>query len=467
LINIDGLTLKTYSLEYSKNKPIEFEAKIIKPIKFSSSSLNFETEFYKLSLQQNGLIKSFKSKSANKELKLDQEFNAYESSKSGIYVFRPYKDKTTVKYTLAMEEIFEGDLVTVAYSESIKSVSQRITIFKRGDLKVAPLIESTSLSWDFAEVGFSLNVQELKKKTFYNHDSNEFVKRDFHQIDELIESGKNIYPAVQGYAVKDKDYAFGIVNSYPTGCGFISNDQEEVQCFLTRSTNVDDDKGLPDVMSDTQKVTFSYFLMLNKANKYNEDFMVLSDYFNLPLTTKYIDEDLSFQPEIFSVSKWVLSFFTEIEEEIPERTYNALFSEDSVKDYFYSQPTFTLLKDQNLDKRIEVFDLFKSHRDEVFVRVRNRQQPEFLGEKLESYEADIDIKDTFIFDIDPKKKYTLDGLKLKQKKKEENIIKNAFKMLNNGYHYVKDDVFKMECNENGKAKLKPGEIGTFKLTNKD
>jgi len=183
-------------------------------------------------------------------------------------------------------------------------------------------------------------------------------------------------------------------------------------------------------MIDRQKVTFSYFLMLNKANKYSEDFMILSDYFNLPLTTKHYDEDALVEEipeEEISIVDWVLSFFTETEDEVeeePEIAYNKIFTGSSVKDYFYETPSFSILKKQNLDKKVEVFDLFKNHREEAFIRVRNRHEPEFLGEKFEKYEAEIDIKDTFIFDLEPEKKYTLDGLNFQEKKKNQGIFNN-------------------------------------------
>lgn len=39
-------------------------------------------------------------------------------------------------------------------------------------------------------------------------------------------------------------------------------------------------------------------------------------------------------------------------------------------------------------------------------------------------------------------------------------------MVSKGYHYVKDDIFKFECDHKGKVTLKPKEVATFKIVKK-
>ena len=84
-------------------------------------------------------------------------------------------------------------------------------------------------------------------------------------------------------------------------------------------------------------------------------------------------------------------------------------------DYFYEATKFSLLKKKNLGKELEVFDLFQNHEEELFIRIRNRQEPELLGSAFEHKEAKIDLKNTFIFDLEGNQKYTLSGLQKKNK----------------------------------------------------
>ena len=218
LIEIDGLSLKTFNLEFSSKEELSHEAKIITPEKLEDSPKEYENDHYKIHLDKDGLVKSYKSKKVKKELDLEQQFNYYRGSRSGLYVFKPTKDKTSFQYLLKKAEVFKGDLVTVITTSSEQYISQKITIFNKGDTQIAPLVETTAQSWEYVELGFAMNVKQMsKKKMLYNHDSNEFVKREFKEIEKFEESGKNIYPAVHGYAINDGDMVFGIANNYPTG----------------------------------------------------------------------------------------------------------------------------------------------------------------------------------------------------------------------------------------------------------
>ena len=80
------------------------------------------------------------------------------------------------------------------------------------------------------------------------------------------------------------------------------------------------------------------------------------------------------------------------------------------KDYFYSTPSFSLLKKQDLGIELEVFDLFQNHREESFIRVRNRQTTQIFGTKLSGSETDINLRDTFVFELEGDNKYTMHGL---------------------------------------------------------
>ena len=293
LVDIEGLTMKMFKLETSTKGDFEHQAKIVKGKSFDKSKASFSNSYFTITLQKNTLLKSYKSKSSRKDIQLDQEFNYFDNSASGLYIFKPLRDKIKFDYFAREAHVFEGNLVTVIRSKSNENLSQQITLFKQGDTQIAPLIDTTAVSWEFIELGFSMSTKSFSSKNleYYNHDSNEFVKREFENIDDIKDTGKNIYPVVHGYALKDGNLAFGIVNNYPTGCGFIKNDKKEIECFLARSTSINDDKGVPDNLKDDQPVTFSYFLMLDKIKEYSKNFMVLSDYFNLPLTTKYHDED--------------------------------------------------------------------------------------------------------------------------------------------------------------------------------
>lgn len=316
--------------------------------------------------------------------------------------------------------------MSVIRSGESDSFSQQIVVFKKGDLTKAPLIETTSQSTGYREIGFSYKLSDFSSdKEFYNHDSNEFIRREYREYGDIKNLGKNIFPAVHGYAIKDSDSVFGIVNNYPTGCGYLSDAQDEVECFLMRNTRLDDDKGLPDVLQDSQKVTFSYFLMLDKVEEYSKDSMILNDYFNLPVTTEYSDEDrnrmlentpiedetdIDFYELLMQSYNLLLEWTTSPSEpQVTEDVPNPLES-TSIEVAKQAQGSFSLLKNKNLDKNVEVFDLFQTHNNEYFIRVRNREEPTFLGENLRSSSQEVDIDSTFIFTIKGEQKYTLNGL---------------------------------------------------------
>lgn len=398
LIEIEGLTMKTFTLEYSTISDIEHQAKVLEQNVFNETMNEFSTEHYTLKLNKDTLLQSITSKKNGKTMNLDQEFNYYSNTMSGIYVFKPTEDKQTLKYTLKYANVYKGNLVSVVSSKSTDNISQVITVYKKGDTQIAPLIQTTATPWRFAEVGFAFNTTDMSdKKEFYNHDSNEFIRRDFREVNFLNETGKNIYPIIHGYALKDQDTAFGIVNNYPTGCGYIKNDRAQIQCFLTRSTNKDDDKGLPDVLDEGRAVTFSYFLMFNKITEYSKEFIILSDYFNLPLTTK-IEKEESFN--VAELNQAISCMF-------PEEKEAHNFDN---KDYFYSSPGFSLLRKNDLGIELEVFDLFENHRAESFLRVRNRQTTQLFGTKLSGKDTDINLRDTFVFELEGENKYNMNGL---------------------------------------------------------
>ena len=384
LIEIGGLTLKTFTLEYSTSKSLDHQAKLLDKVRFDPDLTTlFETDHYILKLSKNSLIESIKSKKTDKQIDINQEFNYYEETNSGIYVFRPKYDKQVLKYAPKDAFVSKGTLIDfITTSNTLHgNVKQKVTIFKKGDTQIAPLVETTSQTWKYAELGFGLNTSNLtESQELYTHDSNEFIKRDFKEVSNLNEIGKNIYPVIHGFAVKDSQDIFGIFNNYPTGCGYIpklrnqheteeeslleesinsKNDKSYVQWFLTRNTNKDDDKGLPDVLDDSKEASFSFFLVVGSTENYNALYQTLSDYFNTPLSTKITNSGFSrfdLDSNIFCISN---------DKEFVHRMDN--------KDYFYAASDFTLLSDHNVSKDIELFDIFENHKKESFVRVRNRQ----------------------------------------------------------------------------------------------
>ena len=261
LIKIKGLTLKTFTLEYSDEMDLNFQARILEKTKFDSSTLEYKTEDYILKLKENTLINSIKSIKSGRTITLNQQFNYFDNTNSGIYVFRPTKDKNVIDYAPTDSSVFNGDLidfVTSSFSFNAK-IKQTVTIFKKGDTKIAPLIETTTQAWKYAELGFSFKTNNMSSsQDFFNHDSNEFIKRGLKSISKVSDIGTNIYPIIHGFAIKDLADVFGIFNNYPTGWGYVPrisqksqneteleiiyNEKSEVQCFLTRNTNKDDDK---------------------------------------------------------------------------------------------------------------------------------------------------------------------------------------------------------------------------------
>ena len=316
-------------------------------------------------------------------MNLNQEFNYFDNTNSGIYVFRPTSLKKVINYTPTDAFVFKGDLIdfiTSSYTFEGK-IKQTVTIFKKGDTQIAPLVQTTSKAWKFAELGFLFKVTDMSlKQSFYNHDSNEFIKRELRGANGIRDFGINIYPAIHGYAVKNNSDIFGIFNNYPTGWGYIPrannlsenetetdntviyNFKEQVEWFLSRNTNKDDDKGLPDILDDSRETTFSYFLAIGSTKNYDSMYQILSDYFNTPLNSK-IPVDTS-NIELDSSIAW-----SSQDKEFVHKLDD--------KDYFYLGSSFTLLKDNKISKDFELFDLFQNHNKESFVRVRNREQKGF------------------------------------------------------------------------------------------
>jgi len=453
-----------------EGKKLDHQAQVLDSIPFSDKTRKLENHEYVLNLKKDSLISDIYMKSSGRKLTLDQEFNYYDGTASGIYIFKPQKDKEKFEYRVSSSQVFQGKLVSVVRTASEGHFSQQIVVFHSGDTEIAPLVATTAQSWGYKEVGFSLKTNPSGSKTFYNHDSNEFVKREFEKIEDISESGRNIYPSVHGFAVKDKTSFFGIVNNYPTGCGFTSNAKNDVQCFLMRNTMMDDDKGLPDYLIDTQKVTFKYFIMLEKGIKeYSKRFRTLSDYFNLPVTTNYSDEDraddaviseITEDPDTYyeSFMKWMFEE-TEITPEPEQELYTPILKPGNAT-------SFTILHNKDLPEDIEILDLFENYKGKLFVRIRNRDLKESLGEKLKAKDQKIDLKDTFVFKLSAEHKYTLNGLKkhkMMPKPEEGNIVQKTLKLIDKGIKYIKGEEFRHQCLKDGKALLKPREIATFKI----
>lgn len=174
------------------------------------------------------MIDSITSKSSRKNLTLSQELNFYDQTESGLYIFKPAADKKMFDFRPTVRE-YDGDLVTVIRADRENYFQQQIVVHKKGELTKAPLIEITAKTGEFKDLGFALNVNDFSDhKEFFNHDSNDFVKREFKPIDHITNTGRNIYPSVNGYAVKDNNTVFGIVNNYPTGCGYVNNEKDQV-----------------------------------------------------------------------------------------------------------------------------------------------------------------------------------------------------------------------------------------------
>ena len=71
LIKINGLTLKTFTLEYSDEMDLEFQAKILEKIRFDSTTTEFDTSYYTLLLSNNTLIKAIKPKKEGKNYEFE------------------------------------------------------------------------------------------------------------------------------------------------------------------------------------------------------------------------------------------------------------------------------------------------------------------------------------------------------------------------------------------------------------
>jgi hypothetical protein len=405
VIEIGGLTLKTITLEYSVITPIEHEAKLLEMKMFNETE--FSTKYYTLKLKDNTLVDSLTSKASQQTIRVNQQFNKFANTRSGIYVFKPFEDKQQYEFVPKKAFVYQGDIVTVVRSTASEFLSQQITIFKKCDLNRAPLIETLVRASDVEEIGFTLDTSSLSdEQEFYNHDSNDFNKREFRKINGFNETGKNIYPVLHGYAVASKKTVFSLINNYPTGCGYIYNSKSEVQCFLIRNTDVDDDKGLPDRLEDAREVNFAYFLIIENSGSFYETYQPLSDYFHIPVTTKLVNDYPNAEP-----------------------------------DYFYNLKSFSLLKN-DLPTTLEVLDMFESYKGENFIRLRSRDSKDFFFNKEKN--TKIQLKNTFSFDIEGDHKYMLHGLNNKPKKESKNIVKKSLKALQAGYHLFKDDIFKFE-----------------------
>ena len=460
LIEVNGLTMKSLTLEISDTE-MEQQAKIIQPISFDFWEFKrFKNEYFTLTLEDSTLIKTFKRNSGI-AIDIDQQFNRFNNTLSGLYVFKPENEKYDIEYIPKNAYVYLGSLITYVSSENKKSehsIKQSITIFHHGETQIAPLVEITAKPWKFTELGFSMSTKNFSSsQEFYNNDSNEFVKRKFSRINDFEETGKNVYPVVHGYAVKDTDdeNVFGIINNYPTGCGFITNNMNMIECFLTRTTDVDDDKGVPDKLEDRREISFSFFLTLSNVSDYADEYKVLSDYFNLPLTTKF--DSPAF--ELLKINGMTTELHTD---DYISHTFNS-------KDYFYSKPSFSLLKD-NLDLNFEVFDIFENYKNDTFIRIRNRQFKQFIGQKQSADLMKLDLEKTFIFELEKNSKYTLDGLKRINDRSDDFIPMNDF--ISQTLKYIADEndnstkVLEDSKNYTSSIKINPREIVTLKIKSK-
>lgn len=195
-----------------------------------------------------------------------------------------------------------------------------------------PLVEIGMTPWKYTEAGFKFNKRGNGK--FFNMDSNEHIQRFYSPVSETRNKGRNIYPSVYGWAMalEQHQYVLGMVNDRPAGCGYIDFD---IQCFLTRNTAADDDKGVPDRLEDTRRTHYSFYLLYETYNSYLEEFVTYSDVFNNPMTL--------LDPHYTNHQRQTLSL----------------------------QKHNTKILSENLPKGIELIDLMHDKDNNYFMRVRN------------------------------------------------------------------------------------------------
>lgn len=164
----------------------------------------------------------------------------------------------------------------------------------------------------------------------------------------IKDMGKNIYPTVTGYALRQNSDIISVISSRAFGCGQVKN-VSCVECFLTRNTWKDDDKGVPDRMTDTEATSLEFFLLISHTTKYFNHFRPYFIHFNSPITWAQVKQTRSL---------------------IKPNSYGKLLNKGyahALKEYDAS----TSPLQHGFDADVDIYEMFENHKEETFMRVKN------------------------------------------------------------------------------------------------
>ena len=228
-------------------------------------------------------------------MKIDESMYKYDGLKtdSCMYLFKPTKD--AVKATLKDQTLlkYEGNLVKgyQIYGHDQDFHFEKTIILKHDDEAAHIVTQSYIIDRHDIELAYRHSSGDFEH--FYSGDSLSFIHRKYIDVNTAKERnltrpssrsntdilGLNAYPMVDGFIVTSKDKTnVGFTNSQTCASHLI--DDKTFEFIVARSiNNINQDKGLPERLSEKFQTHFNYKMFIRKDMKAFYD-----------LKNKYVDQ---------------------------------------------------------------------------------------------------------------------------------------------------------------------------------
>jgi alpha-mannosidase II len=237
---------------------------------------NLKAKFSK----KNGLLQELFSSDTKKSFKSQIKFKSYgvtdAREKSGAYLFLPNSAKSTeLNYILKWYRIEVGKLrirtcthllyvvhcvefLSSDFESSVDQRQPRFSIWNLVDIKLQNNFEFV--------MNLNTNVLNAERDFYTDLNGYQYIKRKTY---DKLPIQANVYPMPSVVYIQDKNQRFSVISAQPLGVDCLA--QSEIEIFLDRRLNQDDNRGLEQAILDNKLTSNRFVVIFEDRSQSNSD----------------------------------------------------------------------------------------------------------------------------------------------------------------------------------------------------
>lgn len=292
------VTVQTFQITKTSTVPENIVKEIIQGASEGDNRLYIENKFLRVLFDsKNGFISKIDMLSGKAtSLQLNSQVLAYQSARSGAYIFAPRGSADNIITEKPVIKIIRGTVsseVTVSYGW----FKQTTTLYHIDGVKGQNVFITTNT--DITSSNFRDKEVILRFKTDINNENIFYTDQNGFQMlgrktytDRPVE--QNYYPMTTMFLIEDKDKRLTVHSAQPHGVSSLKNGWMEI--MLDRKPSRDDNKGLGQGISDNKAYTAEFVVQLESKIKTFTDQAEYSKRLNFPSKSALLASEILNEP---------------------------------------------------------------------------------------------------------------------------------------------------------------------------